>query len=347
MKTEANEYCKNLLQRRIRRAKARHVADEGLKEVGRSKSYEKQGAKRKLTDSDDEYVANMFSEHAGYHGLRNTVTEFIGTVDRNKRIKLEDIKKYYNMRRKEPGEKSISVSTARRILAPKRKTSHAAKSHNGKCLISVAVPPRTGDSTNENTHFARKFRSNLEKCLFSKAKFLTEVRDIQSSSKVIFKSKDDAHYVAPKTKEGFDRARQKKIFCPADVEKRHGVPKYDFPDSTLYQTPGSHRILQKTAINVGQAEEKLARDPDWDHHHVYVRPKITQDSSGLTWSSEDVDLIIKEPFLSSSDLGDDLNISKDQFSCLRGIQLEIKLFLMIQNTEDKSFWIIIQQEFSI
>ena len=337
VKTEANEYCKNLLQRRIRRAKARHVKDEGLKEVGRSKSYEKQGAKRKLTDSDDEYVANMFSEHAGYHGLRNTVTEFIGTVDRNKRIKLEDIKKYYNMRRKERGEKSISVSTARRRLAPKRKTSHAAKSHIGKCLISVAVPPRTGDSTNENTHFARKFRSNLEKCLFSKAKFLTEVRDIQSSSKVIFKSKDDAHYVAPKTKEGFDRARQKHIFCPADVEKRHGVPKYDFPDSTLYQTPGSHRILQKTAINVGQAEEKLARDPDWDHHHVYVRPKITQDSSGLTWSSEDVDLIIKEPFLSSSDLGDDLNISKDQFSCLRGIQLEIKLFLMMQNTEDEKF----------
>ena len=337
IKAEANDYCRTLLKRRIRRAKAKYLADERLKEVGRSRVYKKQGAKRKLTDSDDEFVANMFSEHAGYHGLRNTVTEFIGTVDRNKRIKLEDIKKYYNMRRNERGEKSIGVSTARRRLAPKRKTSRAAKSHIGKCLISVAVPPRTGDSTNENTHFARKFRSNLEKCLFSKAKFLTEVRDIQSSSKVLFQSKDDAHYVAPKTKEGFDRARQKKIYCPADVEKRHGVPKYDFPDSTLYQTPGSHRILQKTSINIGQAEEKLARDPDWDHHHVYVRPKITQDSSGLTWSSEDVDLIIKEPFLSSAELEDDCNISKEQFSCLRGIQLEMKLFLMMQNKEDEKF----------
>ena len=153
----------------------------------------------------------MFSEHAGYHGLRNTVTEFIGTIDRSKRIKLEDIKKYHNMRRKERGEKSITVSTARRRLAPRRKTSLVAKSNIGKCLISVAVPPRTGDSPNENTHFAIKFSNNLDKCLFSKAKFLN------------------------------------------------------------------------------------ARDPDWDHHHVYMRPKITPDSSGLTWSSEDVNLISGDP----------------------------------------------------
>ena len=241
------------------------------------------------------------------------------------------------MRRKERGEKSITVSTARRRLAPRRKTSLVAKSNIGKCLISVAVPPRTGDSTNENTQFARKLRNNLEKCLFSKAKFLNEVRDIQSSSKVFFQSKDDAHYVASKTKEGFDRARQKKIYCQADVEKRHGVPKYDFPDSTLYQTPGSHRILQKSSINIGQDKEKLARDPDRDHHHVYMCPKITQDSSGLTCSSEDVDLIIKEPFLSSAELEDDCNISKEQFSCLRGIQLGIKLFRMMQNSEDEKF----------
>ena len=91
IKPEASEYCKNLLNRRIRRAKAKQVADNRLKEVGRSRVYNKQGAKRKLTDSDDEFVASMFSEHAGYHGLRNTVTEFIGTIDRSKRIKLEDI----------------------------------------------------------------------------------------------------------------------------------------------------------------------------------------------------------------------------------------------------------------
>ena len=121
----------------------------------------------------------MFSEHAGYHGLRNTVTEFIGTVDRNKRIKLNDIKKYYDMRRSERGEKSISVSTARRRLAPRRKSSQVAKLHIGKCLISVAIPPRTGESANENTHFARKFRANVEKCLFSRSEFLHEIRDIE------------------------------------------------------------------------------------------------------------------------------------------------------------------------
>ena len=337
VKLEVDGHYRNLLKRRIRRSRSRLVKEERLKAIGRSKAYIKQGAKRKLTGSDDEFVASMFSEHAGYHGLRNTVTEFVGTIDRNKRIKLEDIKKYYNLRRLERGETSVSKSTARRRLAPRRRTSLAAKSHIGKCLISVAVPPRTGDSSNENTHYARKFRSNLEMCLFNRSEFLPEVRDIQSNTKILFQSKDDAHYVAPGTKEGFDRARQKKIYCPADIEKRHGIPKYDFPDSTLYQTPGSHRILQKVMKDVGQASEKLARDVDWDHHNVYVRPKITQDSSGLTWSSEDVDLIIKEPFLSSTVLEVDCDLSKEQLSCLRGIQLEIKLFLMMQNSEDEKF----------
>ena len=138
----------------------------------------------------------MFSQHAGYHGLRNTVTEFIGTVDRNKRIKLAEIRKYYNMRRSERGESNISRETARRRLAPRRRNSHAAKSHIGRCLISVAVPPRTENCSNENTYFARKFRSNVEKSLFSGEKFLPEIRDIDSNSNVLFKSKDDAHYVA-------------------------------------------------------------------------------------------------------------------------------------------------------
>ena len=333
------DHAKALFRRRVLHAKQRIIKRENIKKVGRGMAYKKQGAKRKLTDEDDEYVASMFSEHAGYHGLRNTVTEFVGTVDRNKRIKLDDIKKYYNMRRGERGQKSVSIHTARRRLAPKRKTAIAARVHVGKCLISVAVPPRTGDSANENTHFARKFRSNLELCLFSNKKFLQEVRDIEGNSNILFKSKDDAHYVAPGTKEGFDRARQKKIYCPQDKEKRHGIPKYDFPDSTLYQTPGSHRILQKLPMSdsTDHGKEKLARDPDWDFHHVYIRPKITQDSSGLTWSSEDVDIIIKEPFITSMKMKSDKQISKDQFSCLRSIQLNIKLFLLMQNKEDMKF----------
>ena len=336
---EETEHHRILLRRRVQEFRKRMERDERLRKMGRANIHQKQGAKRKLEDSDDEFVASMFSEHAGYHGLRNTVTEYIGTVDRSKRIKLEDIKKYYNIKRNERGQKNISTSTARRRLAPRRKTSQAAKSHIGKCLISVAVPPRTGDSSNENTHYARKFRSNIEQCLFSRTEFLNEIRDIESNVKVLFKSKDDAHYVAPGTKEGFDRARQKKIYCPADIEKRHGIPKYDFPDSTLYQTPGSHRILQKVpaAVDTGAAGEKLARDPNWDFHHVYIRPKITQDSSGLTWASEDVDLIINEPFSTSAVLEKNINIDKDKFSCLRSIQLEMKLFLLMQNSEDEKF----------
>ena len=339
IQSEESNHAKLCLRRRVLRAKENIIRDQRLKQAGRSQVYKKQGAKRKLTDSDDEYVASMFSEHAGYHGLRNTVTEYIGTVDRNKRIKLEDIKKYYNMRRAERGESSISTGTARRRLAPRRKSSRVAKTHIGKCLISVAVPPRTENTSNENTHYARKYRSNIEKSLFSKLKFLPEIRDIVSSSKVLFKSKDDAHYVAPGTKEGFDRARQKKIYCPRDTEKRHGQPKYDFPDSTLYQTPGSHRILQKIPKETHDedAEEKLARDPDWDYHHVYMRPKINQDSSGLTWSSEDLDLIVREPFITSNETGQDFSLSKDQFSCFRAVQLEIKLFLMMQNSSDEKF----------
>jgi hypothetical protein len=320
-------------------SKQRLIKEQNLKKVGRSKAYVKQGAKRKLTESDDEFVASMFSEHAGYHGLRNTVTEFIGTVDRNKRIKLEDVRKYYNLRRSERGEVRISTSTARRRLAPRKKNSHASKSHIGKCLISVAVPPRTGDSSNENTHYARKFRSNLEKSLFSHLQFLPGIRYISSPSKVLFKSKDDAHYVAPGTKDGFEKARQKKIYCPKDKGEKFGIPKYDFPDSTLYQTPGSHRILQKIPQVTSEdgPEEKLARDPNWDHHNVYIRPKISQDSSGLTWSSEDVDLIIKEPFLTSTESQEECAISQERFSCLRAVQLEMKLFLLMQNSGDETF----------
>ena len=157
VRTESDPNSRNLLRRRIALSKQRLIKEQNLKKVGRSKTHVKQGAKRKLTESDDEFVASMFSEHAGYHGLRNTVTEFIGTVDKSKRIKLEDVRKYYNLRRSERGEVRVSTSTARRRLAPRKKNSHASKAHIGKCLISVAVPPRTGDSSNENTHYARKF----------------------------------------------------------------------------------------------------------------------------------------------------------------------------------------------
>ena len=339
IRTESDPNSRNLLRRRIALSKQRLIKEQNLKKVGRSKTHVKQGAKRKLTESDDEFVASMFSEHAGYHGLRNTVTEFIGTVDKSKRIKLEDVRKYYNLRRSERGEVRVSTSTARRRLAPRKKNSHASKAHIGKCLISVAVPPRTGDSSNENTHYARKFRSNLEKSLFSHLQFLPDIRNISSPSKVLFKSKDDAHYVAPGTKDGFEKARQKKIYCPKDKDESFGLPKYDFPDSTLYQTPGSHRILQKIPLVTSEvgSEEKLARDPNWDHHNVYIRPKISQDSSGLTWSSEDVDLIIKEPFLTSTEYPGECDISKEKFSCLRAVQLEIKLFMLMQNPGDETF----------
>ena len=124
IKLEETEHHRNLFKRRVQQFRNRIVRDERMKKMGRGNVHQKQGAKRKLTDSDDEFVAGMFSEHAGYHGLRNAVTEFIGTVDRNKRIKLEDIKKYYNIRRNERGEKNVATSTARRRLAPRRKTSH-------------------------------------------------------------------------------------------------------------------------------------------------------------------------------------------------------------------------------
>ena len=337
IKKKETDYFKLIFQRRVQYSRDALIHERRLNKLGRAAIHKKQGAKRKLTDSDDEYVASMFNEHAGYHGLRNTATEYLGTIDRNKRIKLEDIKKYYNIRRIERGERIISKTTARRRLAPRKKSSREAKTYTGKCLISVAVPPRTLDSSNENTHFARKFRTNVEKCLFSKSKFLEEIRDIESNVKVLFKSKDDAHYVAPGTKEGFDRARQKKIYCPVDTDKRLGIPKYDFPDSTLYQTPGSHRILQKVSVESDLERDKLARDSNWDFHHVYIRPKITQDSSGITWASEDIDLIIKEPFTTSDVIENESLFSKDEFSCLRAIELEIKLFLLMQNSEDEKF----------
>ena len=80
---------------------------------------------------------------------------------------------------------------------------------------------------NENTHYAQKFRKNVEKSVFSQFEFLSEIRHIDFNKKVLLKSKDDAHYVAPGTKDGFDKARQKKIYYPTDKEESHGIPKYD------------------------------------------------------------------------------------------------------------------------
>ena len=51
----------------------------------------------------------------------------------------------------------------------------------------------------------------------------------------------------------------------------------------MYQTPATHRILNREGIDVN-GEEKLVSVAD--QHFVFIRPKQIVDSSGTTWANE-------------------------------------------------------------
>ena len=61
------------------------------------------------------------------------------------------------------------------------------------------------------------------------------------------------------------------------------APKYDWPEKMMYQTPATHRILNKEGIDVN-GEEKLVSIAD--EHFVFICPKQIVDSSGTTWANE-------------------------------------------------------------
>ena len=160
---------------------------------------------------------------------------------------------------------------------PRSKRSVQAKKHRGKGLFCTKEPPKAEDVDNENTHYQRTHVKNV-KCAF----FGKEAKDV--SHLCFMRSTDDKAYLRLGTLEGFFNARNQRILTP----KARALPKYDWPEKLVYQTPGAHRIFSKSSTMSDIGEEKLITDED--SHFVIVRPKAIVGSSGSTWASKTVRL---------------------------------------------------------
>jgi hypothetical protein len=110
------------------------------------------------------------------------------------------------------------------------------------------------------------------------------------------RSIDDKAYLRPGTSEGFLNTRNQKILTLTDVEKARKLPKYDWPEKHVYQTPGSHRIFTKECTMSDDKDEEKLLTKD-DNHFVFFRPKAFIGSSGSTWASETIHLRQRHPSL--------------------------------------------------
>ena len=104
---------------------------------------------------------------------------------------------------------------------------------------------------------------------------------------------DDKAYIRPGTSKGFSNARNQKTLTLSDVNKAKKLPKYDWPEKHVYQTPGSHRVMTKESIKDKNSCKKLIIV--LDHHTVFVRPKAIIGSSGTVWVSEMVRIRHENP----------------------------------------------------
>ncbi len=59
-------------------------------------------------------------------------------------------------------------------------------------------------------------------------------------------SMDDKPYLRPGTSKGFQNTWNQRILTSSEVEKARELPKYDWPEKLVYQTPGAHRIFTNT-----------------------------------------------------------------------------------------------------
>ena len=96
------------------------------------------------------------------------------------------------------------------------------------------------------------------------------------------RSSDDKAHLRPGTSEGFEKTRNVRILTLTNEGARQ-LPKYDWPERMMYQTPATHRILNKEGVEVDGKEKLISSG---NKHIVIVRPKQIVDSSGTTWANE-------------------------------------------------------------
>lgn len=241
-----------------------------------------QGAPRKLDEEDEEFLAKCVEDKATYHGRRQNLVMYT-----NRRVKSRDLLNIANHRLQKAGKKLIkSASTVYNRCKPKNSRSMQASRHIGKGLMCFKKPPKAEDKDNENTHYQRAHVKNIKMSMFSEES--GEAKDYS-----LLHSIDDKAYIRPGTSEGFSSARNQRILTLSDATKAKKLPKYDWPEKYVYQTPGSHRVMTKESVKDKDGCEKLINAID--HHTVFVRPKALVGSSGTVWASEMVQLRQENP----------------------------------------------------
>ena len=242
----------------------------------------KQGRPTLLDSDDEEFVAKSIKDKATYQGCRHDLVMFT-----NKRVRKRDLFNIANYKLARNKKKMIkSAMTVYNRGKPRSKRSVQAKRHRGKGLFCTKKPPKAEDVDNENTHYQCAHVKNVKYAFFGK-----EAKEI--SHLCFMRSTDDKAYLRPGTSEGFSNTRNQHILTPIDVDKARALPKYDWPEKLVYQTPGVHRILSKSSTMSDVEEEKLITEEDT--HFVFVRPKAIVASSGSTWASETVQLRQRNP----------------------------------------------------
>lgn len=183
-----------------------------------------------------------------------------------------------NYNRRIRGKRPLkSAITAWNRSRPRNIRSIQAKRHIGRGLFCTSKPPKAEDQDNECTHHQRAHVKNVKTFLF---------KDDNISKFSLLHSMYDKAYVRPGTSEGCEKTRKIKILNLVD-EGAKQLPKYDWPEKLVYQTPSAHRVMTKRSAEIGSDVTTLA---DSDTHFVVMRPKAIIDSSGTTWASEIVRL---------------------------------------------------------
>lgn len=244
-----------------------------------------QGNKSLIDSEDEDFIAKSIEDKATYHGRRHDLVMYT-----NRRVKKRDLLNIANYRLASKNKKLIkSATTVYNRCKPRSSRSIQAKRHRGKGLFCTKKPPKAEDIDNENTHYQRAHVKNVKFSFFGK-------ENVENSHLCFMRSIDDKAYLRPGTSEGFQNTRNQKILTLTDVEKAKQLPKYDWPEKMIYQTPGSHRIFTKTpTVSDDNNEEKLLTQND--NHFVFIRPKAMIGSTGSTWASETVRLRQRNPSL--------------------------------------------------
>jgi len=91
-------------------------------------------------------------------------------------------------------------------------------------------------------------------------------------------------YLRPGISEGFAGVRSQKILTLSDVQKARNLPKHNWPQKVVYQTPASHRVMLMISLRDSEGFEKLKNASD--SHFAVKRPKSIIGSSRTIWESE-------------------------------------------------------------